>query len=446
MQKIKVLTVATEPHPRLEDLKLSCKNNGMDLTVLGMGEGWQGFGTKIIITRDYLRTLTGYTHFIFADAYDVLFLKPVTEVPDYILFSTEKQSWPDVDAYGPDYKQDGRWKFLNSGSYSAPIKDWMKLVDANTINYSDDDQRYFTKIYLNDSIIKLDTGCTIFQSYAFAVPGDFTITAAGLKNNRTETSPAIIHFNGKCIDNKIYAMIKYNSLAEVQAAWKDDENIAKQLHEGFIERVNAIDQLNEHRTFVENHVWGFGERSFHWLWNLVIKEMPADFTFLEVGVFKGQTLSLCELIAKMQNKKAARYGVTPLSTDGGVWESDYKKDIEFIHDKFELPKNYKILNGLSEDPEIIKQASKLKLDILYIDGGHEERHIKNDFENYAHLVEPGGYLVIDDSCNTFQMPFGYFCGIDTVTRYVDSVLPPVTPNKDWKFCFSIVHNRVYRRV
>jgi hypothetical protein len=104
-----------------------------------------------------------------------------------------------------------------------------------------------------------------------------------------------------------------------------------------------------------------------------------------------------------------------------------------------------ILNGLSEDPEIIKRASELKLDILYIDGGHEERHIANDIEQYAHLVKPGGFMVIDDCCNTFKMPFGYFQGIDAVTRVVDRKLPPFTPNGEWEFIFSVVHNRVFKR-
>ncbi len=444
MQKIKVITVATAKHDRLNDLQLSRHNNGMDLIVLGMGEGWQGFGTKIIMVREYLRTLEGYTHFIFVDAYDTLFLKPVTKVPDCIFFSTEKQCWPDVDAPYPQSAE--AWRYLNSGSYSAPIKDWLTMVDLFPVEYSDDDQRYFTNIFLKTGTIKLDHECKLFQSYAFMVDGDFTLTPDGLQNNKTGTTPAIIHFNGKCIEPKIYAMIKYNSIEEVKNLWRDDENIAKELHEGFIARVNAVPELDNHRSFVEQNVFGFGERSFHWMWNLIIKEMPADFTFLEIGVFKGQTLSLCKLLAGMQGKKVKRYGVTPLSTEGGVWESDYKRDIKYIHDHFKLPNDYQLLIGVSEDAAIVNMANELRLDILYIDGGHEERHVENDLKHYAPLVKIGGYMVIDDACNTFQMPFGYFCGIDTVTRVVDRTLPPATPSKDWEFCFSIVHNRVYKRI
>lgn len=450
MQRIKVITVATSHTDELKALERSAKRCGMDLTVLGLGEQWMGFGMKIILTRDYLKTLTGYTHFIFVDAYDTLFLKSITEVPDYILFSTEKQPWPDADAPYPGV-QDGTWKYLNSGCYSAPIKDWLDMVEANPVTYADDDQRYFTTIYLKNLDIiyhpkspRLDINCSLFQSYAFKTDDDFTLDP--FTNNKTKTQPSIIHFNGKCIDRKIYNMIEYSTLKDASEAWQNTEQFAKHINETFAQKVNDNEKLNEHRTFVENHVWGFGERSFHWMWNLIVKELPKDFTFLEVGVFKGQTLSLVKLLADMQKKNVKRYGVTPLSSEGGVWESDYKSDIEYIHDKFNLAKDYELLVGLSEDPEIIKQASKLKLDVFLLDGGHTREHVINDLKYYAPLVKKGGYMVIDDCCNSFIMPWGFFQGIESVTYVVDQQLPPATPNPDWEFLFCVMHNRVYKRI
>lgn len=444
MHPIKVITVATSEHPYLDELRKSCVRHGMDLTVLGLGKPWRGFGMKIIETYEYLKTLEGYTHFIFVDAYDTLFLKPIKEVPNMIIFSCEKHKWPDPNIEYPDEDDEYVWKYINSGAYSAPISEYLKLIEDNPVKYEDDDQRYFTKLYL-DYKIRRDVYCITFQSYAFEQPGDFTLSPT-FKNNITGTEPAIIHFNGKCHDERIYKMQHYNTLREAQLTWKDDAAVAQEMNESFATRVNLNDQLNDHRTFVEQNIWGFGERSFHWMWNLIIQEMPKEFTFLEIGVLKGQTLSLALLLANMQGKKVKRYGVTPLSTEGGVWEADYKAAIEFIHDRFDLKKDYTILQGLSEDPEIIKQASGLKLDILYIDGGHEERHVINDIEQYSPLVRKGGYMVIDDACNTFQMPWGYFQGIESVTRIVDQKLPPRTANPEWEFVFSVVHNRVYRKL
>lgn len=442
--KVKVITVATQDNPGLQMLRRSLDRAGMDYVVLGLGEQWRGFGMKIILTRDYLRTLEGYTHFIFVDAYDTVFLKPITEYQGGIVFSTEKNCWPDYNAPYPASTK--AFRYLNSGSYIAPIDEYLALVDQFPVDYADDDQRYFTNIYLKTDRIKLDTECRLFQSFAFTDASDLTIKHDRIINNYSQSEPAVIHFNGKCFDPKVYSMLQYNTLAEAKAAWKNDAETQKQLHEGFVEKVNSIDKLNDHRTFVEQNIFGFGERSFHWLWHLVVQELPKNFTFLEIGVLKGQTLSLVKMLADMQGKKVKRYGVTPLSSEGGVWESDYKADIEMIHDLFDLEKDYKILQGLSEDPAIIEQAKKLKLDVLYIDGGHEERHITNDIVEYSPMVKPGGFMVIDDCCNSFSMPFGYFQGIQAVTSVVDRMLPPATHSDEWEFVFSVVHNRVYRKV
>lgn len=441
-QRIKVITVATRETKELRALQRSAARCNMDFTVLGLCEPWLGFGMKVIYTRDYLSRLSGYTHFIFVDAYDTLFLKHIAEVPDCILFSTEKNCWPNPAALYPESK--AIWKHLNSGIYSAPIEAYKALIDSNPIVNSVDDQGYFTGLYLAGNG-KLDIECSLFQSYAFKADTDFTIGDTFV-NNVTGSQPSIIHFNGKCHDETIYNMAEYSTLQECADAWQDNSDYAAELNETFKAKVNDSPVLKPHRDFVDNHIFGFGERSFHWMWNLIIKDMPRSFTFLEIGVFKGQTLSLVKLIANIMKKGCTRYGVTPLSTEGGVWESDYKKDIETIHDAFKLKNDYTLLVGLSEDPAIIEQAKSIELDILYIDGGHEERHITNDIVNYSPLVKVGGIMVIDDCCNAFKMPFGYFQGIQAVSNVVDIMFPPFAKNEQWQFVFSIVHNRVYRRI
>lgn len=435
--KFQIISVASHSSEHLTALIQSAERLELDMRVLICE--WKGFGTKVIELRNYLKS-ADCTHFIFVDAYDTLFLRK----PDYaggIIFSTEKHKWPDVDA---PYKETKHvWQYLNSGCFAAPVKEFLEITDKYPIEYADDDQRYYTNIFL-DGGIELDYQCKLFQSYAFEEPEDFTLMP--FKNNITGSEPAVIHFNGKCHDKRIYNMIKFDTLQSVKEHWKDAPETHKEIHESFIEKVNDVPDLKAHRDFVDQHIHGFGERSFLWMWYLIIQEMPQEFTFLEIGIFRGQTLSLVELIASMQGKKAIRYGITPLSTEGGVWESDYKADIEFIHNTFNLSKDYQLLVGLSEDEKIIKQAGKLKLDILYIDGGHEERHIHNDIDNYHGLIKPGGYMVIDDCCNSFRMPFGYFQGIDSVTKVVDEKLPPHSGSNEFEFIISVVHNRIYRKV
>ena len=232
------------------------------------------------------------------------------------------------------------------------------------------------------------------------------------------------------------------NITEFKDKWQNTPDFHKEIHESFIALVNNNPELKEHRDFVEQHIFGFGERSFLWLWKLIVHDMLLQFTFMEIGVFKGQILSLIELLAKYQYKEAKRIGVTPLDNSGIGWESDYSKDIEFIHDKFGLSKDYVILKGSSVDPEIIKIAKSFKLDILYIDGSHTFEDAASDIKNYAPLIKPGGYLVIDDCACDFSMPFGFFTGIVEVTNAV--FCSDIIKN-EFEFICSVVHIKVWKR-
>lgn len=454
--KTKVVTVATHNAPGLEKLIKSCKKFDIDLTILGMDEEWTGFSKKIRDTYNYAKSIQeDYTHILFVDAYDIIFLDTLSTIEseylfwykDLIVFSAEKGCWPDAGLAASYPVSTSSWNYLNSGSYIAPIPAFIDMVDKYVLKPAHDDQAYFTNIFLNDKIITLDYNCILFQSTAFAGEDDFTYTEDSLINNKQHTSPLIAHGNGKTPMDKIFNLIKnnMNSLKEVNEIWQDKPETHKLINDTFTEKVNNVPELKAHRDFVDQNVHGFGERSFLWMWWLIVKEMPKQFSFLEIGVFKGAILSVIELMAKMQGKTVIRYGVTPLSTEGGVWESDYKADIERIHDTFNLAKDYTILQGLSEDPEIIKKAQELKVDILYIDGGHEEKHITNDIDNYVSIINKDGYLVIDDCANGFHMPWGYFQGIAEVSRVVEKKLPPFTKNDNFEFLFNVIHNMVFKK-
>jgi hypothetical protein len=450
----KIITVATKDDIGLKKLKDSLGEEKLE--VVGLGSKWRGFGTKIIYLIKYLKTLQGYTHFIFVDAYDVIFLEQLYEIENRyhnsfagkILFSTEKNCWPDP-SLAEDYPDNpSRWKYLNSGAYIAPIKEFLELTDKYPIEYADDDQLYFTKLFLKEDI-KLDYDCQIFQSYSFVADDEFKTFRGRLINNITHTLPAIIHGNGKTDMSYIYNVLDdriYNSVDYMASIWQPTIQYNQQANNAFIKKVNDRPYLKKHRDFVEQNAWGFGERSFLWMWDLIIKEMPQKFTFLEIGVFRGAILSLIRIISERQNKVARRYGVTPLSPAEIGWESDYEADIKRIHKQFDIAEDYTIIKGDSTDLEVIKQAKGLELDILYIDGCHTTQCVRSDIVHYCPLLKVGGYLVIDDSANMFPMPFGYFTGIQTVCDGVDALLPPGTDNIDYQHLFNIVHNRVWKKI
>lgn len=217
------------------------------------------------------------------------------------------------------------------------------------------------------------------------------------------------------------------------------------IHKEFQAYLENMPSLYEHRRWVEQNLFGFGERSFGYMWWLLVKEMPREFTFMEIGVYKGQILSLIELIAVLQHKKVTRYGITPLNNARmeSQGESDFEKDIEHIHDKFGLTKDYRLLKGYSTDPAIIAEAQSIKVDLLYIDGEHTVDGVTSDLENYSPLVSKGGYIINDDACCDMNMPEGMFKGINECT---EATLKFFTDNPAFKFVGNVVHNRIYQKV
>jgi hypothetical protein len=228
-----------------------------------------------------------------------------------------------------------------------------------------------------------------------------------------------------------------NTIEELIEGWKDTPERHQSIHNILCEKTNETPHLKALRDWVEVSIFGFGERSFYWMWKLICDTLPDNFKFLEIGVFRGQTLALIQTL----NPTAKIYGVTPLDSTDGHWESDYAADIKLIHDTFNL-KQPNIIKGLSTDNEIIQQAMVLPpFDIVYIDGGHTYDVVKQDIQNYSYMVKQGGYLVIDDCCHKYQIPHGMFAGIESVSKAVDE-----WNQEGFKELFSVVHIRVFKKL
>lgn len=240
------------------------------------------------------------------------------------------------------------------------------------------------------------------------------------------------------------------TLEKHAADWQDSEAHALMLRDEFVEFVRADPGLDAHRSFVEKHVYGFGERAFHWLWKLIVDTMPTTFSFLEIGVYKGQVLSLIRLLADRTDRSALIIGVTLLSKFAGVTgqfldhpDEDYGAHIATLHDHFALEHPLLIV-GDSTCPDIKQRAAANgPYDIVYVDGCHEYEYVKEDLLHYPTLVRPGGYLVVDDASCYLKQPFGFFQGIEPVCRAVRAV---IEPDPNWEHLLAIVHNRVFRRI
>jgi cephalosporin hydroxylase len=220
----------------------------------------------------------------------------------------------------------------------------------------------------------------------------------------------------------------------------------EELVKDYTDKVNADNELKAYRDWIEANAFGFGERCFLWMWNEIVKKMPDEFTFMEIGVFRGQILAIVSLLAERHGKKVRRIGITPLDTSDGHWESDYEADIIRLHDVFNIKDDYELIRLDSTNPNAIKLASQNPPDVLYIDGGHTYEVVKSDLTHYLPILKVGGTLVIDDCNNAIPMPWGYFQGIQSVSLAVDEVLPREGSNEYWKHELNLVHNRVLTKL
>jgi hypothetical protein len=207
---MKIIVSLDNPnHPGWLKLEESLKRHGWEYVTIV--KEWKGFGTKIIGLYEHL--VNDYDDdFIYLDAYDNYCIAPPDEF-NYkhrggtgLIISAEKGCYPDSHNMGKFPSVPHEWKYLNSGQIYGRREDFIKLFEQNPVRFEDDDQRWYTDRFLERrSSISLDY-CNIFQSVAFEVEGDFTLTYNRLYNNKTHTFPMFIHGNGKTDMTKFYQL------------------------------------------------------------------------------------------------------------------------------------------------------------------------------------------------------------------------------------------------
>jgi hypothetical protein len=239
----------------------------------------------------------------------------------------------------------------------------------------------------------------------------------------------------------------------------------------FEERVDSIDFLKAHRDWVEKNSWGFGDRAFHYMWYLLLRDdvlnRPAP-ELLEIGVYKGQVISLWALIATQLRKSVLITGVSPFQArkpwfsknralkrvaqlivssyredvrTANLYENDdYLDSVRRIFVQFCLSDaNVSLLRGYSQEKQIQQQLAGRRFNVIYIDGGHRFEEVAQDLRHYSELVAADGYLVLDDaSCD--QPGSRFWKGHESVSNAVREWGAPGFIN-----VLNVGHNRVYQR-
>lgn len=425
-----LILTTTSDRSKCRQLERSLILHGYDYEIIV--HPWTGFLSKIHETYKFLKELKGYTHFLYTDAWDTVAMRPGVQVPDGILISAERACYPFPEWAAKYPPHESPWKYVNGGGWCGEIAEFIRMYESKPPTDELNDQVWLTERFLA-GWGRLDYNCEVFQTLAFNEKTDFVDGY----NSITKTHPYYVHGNGHTSMKHIYDLLPttMNTLAEACSQWEDTKEAHKRMHDEMCRLVNEHPTLGNYRNWIEKHVFGFGERSFLWMWKLILDTLPPDAKLLEIGVFRGQILGLWRMLAE----DADITGITPLDSTDGHWQSDYAADIKELHHVWVLEPP-KILKGLSTDDAVKAQVGLY--DVIYIDGGHTYPVAHHDVLWYSSHVKVGGYLVIDDCANKYNLPDGMFKGIAPVSKAVDELLP----NDYYKEILSVVHNRVFRRI
>jgi hypothetical protein len=204
--------------------------------------------------------------------------------------------------------------------------------------------------------------------------------------------------------------------------------------------------LRDHRAFFAAEQRGFGEDATHGMWYLLLTEFrPAN--FLEIGVYRGQVLSLVKLIAQYEEFPCSVLGISPLTSEGDsvtrYRDFDYEADIRANLDHIGTPlRAGELLRGLSTDANARAAIRSRKWDIGYIDGNHDYPVARHDFELVASSLSSRGLVVLDDA----GLYSGYhprsfsFAGHPGPSRVLREAR-----ETGWDLIFQAGHNAVIRR-
>ena len=252
--------------------------------------------------------------------------------------------------------------------------------------------------------------------------------------------------------------------------YQNTELCNDQYHEKLTDLTRADELLSSHRSHIEKNKLGFGDAAFHAMWEAIVVEAGARFSnpkALEIGVYKGQVISLWALLAKRHSIPLEISAITPLrgnpkpkssllrriryyfepkfrelAKSGNFYdEADYHAIISKLFSDFGCDfSRVSVSNGFSTDADVLKEHADKTYDIVYIDGDHTYDGALADFRNFAPKVSVGGWLIADDA--GFDLPGSTFWkGYESVTRAVNEVILKA----GFLNVFNIGHNRVFER-
>jgi hypothetical protein len=260
------------------------------------------------------------------------------------------------------------------------------------------------------------------------------------------------------------------TLAELVATYQNTAECNDALHGQMTAATWADPLLAAHRSHIEDQELGFGDAAFHALWLRLLTAAAARFgtvRALEIGVFKGQVISLWSALAKARRLDLHISAISPLKGQPlptGKWKSwlryrldrefrekvdngnfyadtDYEAIIAALFRRFDVEFNAVTLyRGYSTDEWVLERVAAKTFEIVYVDGDHTYEGALHDFRTFGPKVKPGGWLVADDA--GIGLPGTTFWkGHASVSRAAE-----ILPTLGFRNVLNVGHNRVFERI
>lgn len=238
-------------------------------------------------------------------------------------------------------------------------------------------------------------------------------------------------------------LIEDLSFTQASARFGNRNDLYRYMHRHFFRCCPAV--VRSHRAYYRKSMRGFGEDALHAMWFTLLREFkPA--TCLEIGVYRGQVISLWGLIARYCNFQCDIHGISPFSPAGDD-VSVYLKNLDYMEDtlqsvaRFGLPAPH-FVRALSTDHKARAHIQSRSWDLIYIDGSHDFDVVFSDYCASIDALKSGGLLVLDDSSLTtdFTPPRFSFGGHPGPSRVmVERAM------RDLKFLGGVGHNNVFQK-
>lgn len=204
-------------------------------------------------------------------------------------------------------------------------------------------------------------------------------------------------------------------------------------------------KLREHRNYFTSELRGFGEDAFHVMWWMIFERLRPS-TFLEIGVYRGQTLSLAGFLQKKLGIDGVTAGISPFEPAGDS-VSSYLRNVDYFNDTLLNVKHFDLkepilVKGFSTNAEAVTFIGGQAWDCIYIDGNHDYEIARADWDNCSRSVKIGGVIVLDDSSldTEFRPPLFATAGHPGPSKIAQEI-----DRSTFTEVLRVGHNRVFQR-